>query len=63
MEQANSSAPTFAKIFKEMILVTEPGNPLPRAPKGTIIRKQATALYADEIDRLYALHILLLVEV
>ena len=55
MEEANSSAPTFAKIFKEMILVTDPSKPLPRAPKGTIIRKQATNLYAAEIDRLYVL--------
>lgn len=52
VEEANVPAPAFARIFKEMILVTVPGKPLPRAGKGTIIRKQAMALYADEIDRL-----------
>ena len=36
-----------------MILVTHPDKPLPRAGKGTILRKQATALYEKEIDALY----------
>ncbi len=43
-------APTFAKVFKEMIVVTDPHKPLPRAAKGTVIRKQALALYAEEIE-------------
>ena len=45
-------APGFAKVFKEMIIVTDPAKPLPRAGKGTVIRKQALALYADEIEQL-----------
>ncbi|KAJ3543082.1 hypothetical protein NM688_g5900 [Phlebia brevispora] len=53
VEAANRPAPAFARIFKEMILVTKPDKPLPRAGKGTVIRKQAIALYADEIDKLY----------
>lgn len=52
VEQANASAPAFGRVFKEMILVTSPDKPLPRAPKGTIIRKQALALYQEEIERL-----------
>ena len=45
-------APGFAKVFKEMIIVTDPAKPLPRAGKGTVIRKQALALYTDEIEQL-----------
>jgi hypothetical protein len=52
VEEANHIAPTFARLFKEMIIVTDPSRPLPRAAKGTIIRKQALALYEKEIDEL-----------
>ncbi|THG99107.1 hypothetical protein EW026_g3199 [Hermanssonia centrifuga] len=52
VEEANTPAPAFARIFKEMILVTDPSKPFPRAGKGTVIRNQATALYADAIDKL-----------
>ncbi|KAJ3555784.1 hypothetical protein NM688_g2384 [Phlebia brevispora] len=53
VDQANASAPAFGRVFKEMILVTHPSKPLPRAPKGTIIRKQALRLYQEEIEKLY----------
>ena len=46
-------APAFSRIFKEMILVTDPARPFPRAAKGTILRKQALELYEDEIKKLY----------
>lgn len=46
-------APTFARIFKEMIIVADPSKPLPRAAKGTVVRPQALNLYADEIEKLY----------
>lgn len=49
VEEANQTAPKFAKIFKEMILVTRPEKPLPRAAKGTIVRGQALAAYEEEI--------------
>ena len=52
VEEANRSAPAFGKIFKEMIIVTDPARPLPRAAKGTIVRKQALALYEKEINAL-----------
>ena len=52
IEEANALAPGFAKIFKEMIIVTVPDKPLPRAAKGTIIRKQALTIYAEEISHL-----------
>ena len=52
VEEANRSAPTFARIFKEMILVTEESKPLPRVVKGTVAKHAAFKLYADEIDAL-----------
>lgn len=51
--EANTNAPTFAKIFKEMVIFTDPAKPLPRTLKGTIMRKQALALYSDAIEELY----------
>jgi hypothetical protein len=53
IEQANDIAPAFSRIFKEMILFTSPDKPLPRAGKGTVLRKAAIALYASEIDSMY----------
>ena len=50
--EANAIAPTFAKIYKEMILVSDPAKPFPRAPKGTVIRKAALALYTDAVENL-----------
>ena len=52
IEEANRNAPTFARIFKEMIIVTDKARPLPRAAKGTVIRKQALSLYENEINEL-----------
>lgn len=52
VEEANRSQPVFARIFKEMIIVTDPAKPLPRAGKGTVQRKFALAAYADIIDEL-----------
>ena len=52
IEEANKLAPTFARIFKEMIIVTDPAKPMARAGKGTVQRKGVLAAYADEIERL-----------
>lgn len=38
-----------------MIIVTDPAKPFPRAGKGSIIRKQALALYEDAINNLCVL--------
>jgi hypothetical protein len=35
-----------------MILVTQPGRPVVRAPKGTVIKKPTIALYKEEIEKL-----------
>ncbi|KZP19768.1 NAD(P)-binding protein [Athelia psychrophila] len=53
VEEANRTSPALSRIFKEMILVTAPGKPLPRVAKGTVAKKAAVKLYTPEIDELY----------
>ncbi|KAJ7624522.1 hypothetical protein FB45DRAFT_690443, partial [Roridomyces roridus] len=53
IEEANAIAPGFSRLFKEMILFASADKPLPRAGKGTVLRKAALTLYAPEIDALY----------
>ncbi|KAF5322455.1 hypothetical protein D9619_001794 [Psilocybe cf. subviscida] len=54
IDEANRIAPSFSRIFKEMILFSDPKKPLPRAGKGTVMRKAALTLYNDEVEALYA---------
>ncbi|KAJ6492294.1 putative aminoadipate reductase [Mycena sanguinolenta] len=51
--EANTIAPAFSRIFKEMILFSSLNKPLPRAAKGSVLRKAALALYAEEIKSIY----------
>ncbi|KAJ6455206.1 hypothetical protein C8R45DRAFT_1111581 [Mycena sanguinolenta] len=53
IEEANKNAPAFSRIFKEMILFTSKDKPLPRAGKGTVLRRAALTLYAPEINAIY----------
>ncbi|KAJ7487932.1 hypothetical protein FB451DRAFT_1225962 [Mycena latifolia] len=53
IEEANSIAPKFSRIFPEMVIFTPPEKPLPRAGKGTVMRKAALAAFAPEIAALY----------
>ncbi|TFK46448.1 acetyl-CoA synthetase-like protein [Heliocybe sulcata] len=53
VEEANKDAPAFSRIFKEMILVTNPTKPMTRAAKGTVQRNKTLSLYASEINSLY----------
>ena len=53
VEKANRESATYARIFKELILVTTPGKPLPLTPKGSLMFKQSLILYAEEIEQLY----------
>ncbi|KAH8103378.1 hypothetical protein BXZ70DRAFT_1055180, partial [Cristinia sonorae] len=50
VEEANKLAPAFARIFKEMIIVTHPDKPMGRAGKGTVLRKQVLQSYEAEIN-------------
>ncbi|KAG2030446.1 hypothetical protein BDR03DRAFT_1017128 [Suillus americanus] len=52
VEEANNEAPAFSRIFKEMILVTRSDKPMPRAGKGTVMKKATVELYEVEIDAL-----------
>ncbi|KAF8816011.1 putative aminoadipate reductase [Phlegmacium glaucopus] len=54
IDEANKVAPSFSRIFKEMILVTHKDKPLPRTGKGTLMRKAALKEYRTEIETLYA---------
>ncbi|KAF8953018.1 putative aminoadipate reductase [Flammula alnicola] len=54
IEEANRIAPAFSRTFKEMILITHKDKPLPRAGKGTVMRKLSLQVYEDEIEALYA---------
>ena len=53
IEEANQLAPTFARIFKETIVVTTPDRPLPRAGKGTVLRKVALSMYDADITKMW----------
>ncbi|KIO03672.1 hypothetical protein M404DRAFT_1001160 [Pisolithus tinctorius Marx 270] len=53
VEEANKDAPSFSRIFKEMILVTSKDKPMLRASKGTVTKKATLSLYESEIDALY----------
>ncbi|KAJ7236073.1 acetyl-CoA synthetase-like protein [Mycena haematopus] len=53
VEEANENAPAFARIYKEMILVTQPAKPMVHTPKGTVIKKATIVLYKREIEDLY----------
>lgn len=55
IEEANRIAPAFSRIFKEMILFTSQDKPLPRAGKGTVLRKAAVNLYSPEIEAMCVL--------
>lgn len=57
VEEANKVAPAFSRIFKEMILIASQDKPLPRAGKGTVMRKASLAEYRDEIDEMYVIHV------
>ncbi|KAI5123110.1 hypothetical protein M0805_001466 [Coniferiporia weirii] len=54
IEQANAFAPTHSRIFKEMIIVTNPSKPFEYTPKGNPRRHVSVALYEPEIDQVYA---------
>ncbi|KAL1690000.1 hypothetical protein GGG16DRAFT_103376 [Schizophyllum commune] len=53
VEEANRSAPAYSRIFKELILITRKGKPLPRTEKGTVMRRLALQVYKDEIEKIY----------
>ncbi|KAG6827401.1 putative NRPS-like protein biosynthetic cluster [Tricholoma furcatifolium] len=53
VEEANKVAPAFSRLFKETILFSSRGKPLPRSGKGSVMRKLAITEYEKEITELY----------
>ncbi|KAF6240565.1 hypothetical protein HO173_001235 [Letharia columbiana] len=51
--QANRDCPAHGRIFKNYIMFTTPGKPLPLAAKGTVQRYAALELYSEEFRSLY----------
>ncbi|KAL1658229.1 male sterility protein-domain-containing protein [Schizophyllum commune] len=54
IEEANRVAPAYSRIFKELILTTRMGKPLPRTEKNTVMRKLALEVYNTDIEKIYA---------
>ncbi|KAG8908187.1 hypothetical protein FRB99_008730 [Tulasnella sp. 403] len=53
VEEANAYAPTHSRLFKEMIIVSDPRKPFQVTPKGTPKRKAVVQDYDAEIEALY----------
>ena len=45
-------APAFSRIYKEMILIAAKDKPLPRAGKGTVMKKAALVQYQNEVEEM-----------
>ncbi|KAF3760043.1 hypothetical protein M406DRAFT_95652 [Cryphonectria parasitica EP155] len=54
VEQANKETVQHGRIARDLIMLSSPDKPFPRAGKGTIQRAATVKLYEDEIKKLYA---------
>ncbi|KAL0958751.1 hypothetical protein HGRIS_014075 [Hohenbuehelia grisea] len=54
IEKANDVAPSHSRLFKEMIMVSQPSKPFQYTAKGTPRRQIVLNLYSQEIDEIYA---------
>ncbi|KAI9059896.1 acetyl-CoA synthetase-like protein [Trametes sanguinea] len=55
VEKANARSPAYARIERNMIIITSPEKPLDRTPKGNARHKVCVERYAEEIETLYAI--------
>ncbi|KAI1142672.1 acetyl-CoA synthetase-like protein [Hypoxylon sp. FL0543] len=53
IDQANQETVAHGRIERDLIILTKPEKPFPRAGKGTIQRGISTKLYEEEINQLY----------
>ncbi|KAJ7063875.1 putative aminoadipate reductase [Mycena amicta] len=53
VQAANAIAPAFARVYREMIIVTTKDRPVVRTLKATVARKATIALYEADINSLY----------
>ncbi|KAI9842789.1 MAG: hypothetical protein M1837_006892 [Sclerophora amabilis] len=54
VEAANAICSDSARISKELVLFSSPTKPIPRTAKGSLLRREALALYHDEVEALFA---------
>jgi thioester reductase-like protein len=54
IERANAAAPAHGRVWKSKVAFAKKEKPFRRAAKGSIIRRQTTNLYAEEIEALYS---------
>ncbi|KAH7912486.1 acetyl-CoA synthetase-like protein [Hygrophoropsis aurantiaca] len=54
VQEMNSVASTYSRLFKEMIIVATPSKPFTFTPKGAPKRSAILKEYEDEINQLYA---------
>lgn len=54
IDKANKVAPAYARLFRDMIIVSDKSRSFIRSPKGTAIRKPTLSLYQEDIGALYA---------
>ena len=54
VEKGNSLLPRQGRIVRSNVLVTSPGKPFIRTPKGTIVRKLTERVYEADIEALYS---------
>ena len=53
VHDANAEAPKHARIYKHMVLFSQPQKPFSRAGKGTVVRSLTIKQYEEEIAALY----------
>lgn len=54
VQEANARSAAHGRVTTDMILITDPERPLPRAGKGTVQREAAFKLYERDLEELYA---------
>jgi len=53
VERANSHGPAHGRIYRGLVMLTDPKKPMKRTPKGNVVRHATYQQYAEEIDALY----------
>ena len=53
IERANSHGPAHGRVYKGLVILTDPEKPMRRTPKGNVIRHATYQQYAQEIEALY----------
>ncbi|ORY46225.1 hypothetical protein BCR35DRAFT_356262 [Leucosporidium creatinivorum] len=54
IELANEASPSHARLSEEMLLILPAGTKVPRADKGSFIRRKVYAEFKDQIEGVYA---------